>query len=207
MTRLSADQITALEAPLDRVRVKSRKQAGREVSYIESWHAESEANRIFGYDGWDSAIKDLRLVSEREVVIGKGGNYEKPGWSVSYVCTVRVDVYIDGAFVTREGVGAGHGIDADPGQAHESAVKEAASDAEKRALKTWGNQFGLALYDKTQANVASGGGANQNTQDRVPAGLTVATAKIAMDNCGNPDALAARPPTTPPPPHPHSHPP
>lgn len=154
MTRLTNDQIAALQAPLNRDNVKGRKQAGREVSYIESWFAEAEANRIFGYDGWDSTIKDLRLVSEREVIIGKGGNYEKPGWSVSYVCTVRVDVCIDGAFVTREGVGAGHGIDADPGQAHESAVKEAASDAEKRALKTWGNQFGLALYDKTQANVA-----------------------------------------------------
>lgn len=191
MTRLTNDQIAALQAPLNRDNVKGRKQAGREVSYIESWFAEAEANRIFGYDGWDSTIKDLRLVSEREVTIGKGGNYEKSGWSVSYVCTVRVDVCIDGAFVTREGVGAGHGIDADPGQAHESAVKEAASDAEKRALKTWGNQFGLALYDKTQANVAAGG-ANQNTQQQgaPKAMLTVTTAKIAMDNCGNLDALA-----------------
>ena len=56
--------------------------------------------------------------------------------------------------VTREGVGAGHGIDVDLGQAHESAIKEAETDAMKRALMTFGNQFGLALYDKTQANVA-----------------------------------------------------
>ena len=152
---LRPEQIKALEAPLDRSHVKGRKQAGREVNYIESWHAESEANRIFGFDGWDSKIKDLRLVSEREVVIGKGSQYEKPGWSVSYICTVAVVVFVDERGpVVREGVGAGHGIDADPGQAHESAVKEAASDAEKRALKTWGSQFGLALYDKTQTNVA-----------------------------------------------------
>lgn len=151
---LSTEQIAQLEAPLDRARVKSRKQAGRDVSYIESWHAESEANRIFGFDGWDSLILDLRMVSEREVIIGKGGNYEKPGWSVSYICTVRVPIWNGERMVHRDGVGAGHGIDADLGQAHESAVKEAASDAEKRALKTWGNQFGLALYDKTQANVA-----------------------------------------------------
>lgn len=156
MTKLTKAQLEALEAPLDRARVKTRKQAGRDVSYIESWHAESEANRIFGYDGWDSKIKDLRVVSERAVTIGKGGQYEKPGWSVSYVCTVAVVVFVDERGpVIREGVGAGHGIDADLGQAHESAVKEAASDAEKRALKTWGNQFGLALYDKTQANVAT----------------------------------------------------
>jgi hypothetical protein len=39
------------------------------------------------------------------------------------------------------------------GQAHESALKEAETDAMKRALMTFGNQFGLALYDKTQENV------------------------------------------------------
>lgn len=51
-------------------------------------------------------------------------------------------------------IGAGHGIDADLGLAHESAVKEAETDAMKRCLMTFGNPFGLALYDKTQANVA-----------------------------------------------------
>lgn len=151
---LSDKQLAELQAPLSRDHVKGRKQGGGTVSYLESWHVESEANRIFGFDGWDSKIKDLRMVSEREVIIGKGGNYEKPGWSVSYICTVAVVVSVGEETVIREGVGAGHGIDADLGQAHESAVKEAASDAEKRALKTWGNQFGLALYDKTQANVA-----------------------------------------------------
>jgi hypothetical protein len=186
---LSPEQIAALEAPLNRANVKARKQAGREVSYIESWHAESEANRIFGFDGWDSQVMDLRLVSEREVIIGKGGQYEKPGWSVSYVCTVRVPVWNGERVVIRDGVGAGHGIDADPGQAHESAVKEAASDAEKRALKTWGNQFGLALYDKTQANVESAPAAQSRPREPAPAktvptepstAVTAATAAISM---------------------------
>jgi DNA repair and recombination protein RAD52 len=43
-------------------------------------------------------------------------------------------------------------------QAHESAlwcaIKEAETDAMKRALMTFGNPFGLALYDKSQSNVA-----------------------------------------------------
>ena len=38
----------------------------------------------------------------------------------------------------------------DLGQAHESALKEAETDAMKRALMTFGNPFGLALYDKQQ---------------------------------------------------------
>src|SRR3546814_4942354 len=41
------------------------------------------------------------------------------------------------------------------GQAHESAIKESETDAMKRALMTFGNQFGLALYDKTRANVCA----------------------------------------------------
>jgi hypothetical protein len=57
--------------------------------------------------------------------------------------------------VIREGSGAGHGIDVDLGQAHESALKEAETDAMKRALMTFGNPFGLALYDKQQREVTS----------------------------------------------------
>ena len=48
-----------------------------------------------------------------------------------------------------------HGIDADKGLAHESALKEAETDATKRALMTFGNPFGLALYDKQQRQVSS----------------------------------------------------
>src|SRR3546814_21006699 len=39
--------------------------------------------------------------------------------------------------------------------AHESAKKESETDAMKRALMTFGNQFGFALYDKTRANVCA----------------------------------------------------
>ena len=53
----------------------------------------------------------------------------------------------------REGTGAGHGIDTDLGLAHESAIKEAETDAMKRALMTFGNPFGLALYDKSLSQV------------------------------------------------------
>ena len=90
--------------------------------------------------------RPIERVSERERKIGRD---QKAGWGVSYVASIRINV--NG--IKREGVGAGHGIDVDPGQAHESAIKEAATDAMKRALMTFGNQFGLALYDKEQRNV------------------------------------------------------
>jgi hypothetical protein len=145
-------QLAELQADLSRANVKQRKQAGRQLSYIEGWWAEAEANRIFGHHAWDSETIDLRMVSEKPRKIGDAG---VDGWAVSYLCRVRVTVTTpDGHEIIRDGVGAGHGIDRDLGLAHESALKEAATDAEKRALKTFGNPFGLALYDKTQAHVS-----------------------------------------------------
>lgn len=150
---LTTAQLEMLTAALDRSNVKSRKQAGRQLSYIEGWHAISEANRIFGFASWESETVEYRLVNERETKIGQPPN-QRDGWSVSYVAKVRVRVHAGDRVVVREGIGAGHGIDASLGLAHESAIKEAETDARKRALMTWGNPFGLALYDKEQRNVA-----------------------------------------------------
>jgi len=156
----SSEQVSALTADLYRANVKERKQAGRQLSYIEGWLAESEANRIFGHHAWDSETTDLRVVAEKARKIGSDG---VDGWGVSYIAKVRVTVTTpDGHEVIRDGVGAGHGIDRDLGLAHESAAKEATTDAEKRALKTFGNPFGLALYDKTQAHVSDGRAAPSN---------------------------------------------
>lgn len=142
------EQIKALSAKLDPKAIKTREQSGRKLSYIEGWHAIAAANDIFGFDGWHRETVDIRCVAERERPIGRPPN-TRPGWGVSYVARVRVTV----GSIVREGVGAGHGIDVDLGLAHESAIKEAETDAMKRGLMTFGNPFGLALYDKSQANV------------------------------------------------------
>ena len=144
------EQTTELGAALDKQKVSTRKQAGVTLSYIEGWWAISEANRIFGFDGWTRETVGLTMVSEREREVGK---QKLPGWGVTYTAKVRIEA----GGIVREGCGAGHGIDKDCGQAHESAVKEAETDAMKRALMTFGNPFGLALYDKTQTNVVDGG--------------------------------------------------
>ena len=136
----------ALGAKLSPANVKTRKQGGATVSYVEGWAVIAEANRIFGFDNWTRETIDIRCVAEKEREIGQS---KAPGWGVTYLCKARVIVY----GVAREGCGAGHGIDRDLGQAHESAIKEAETDAMKRAFMTFGNPFGLALYDKTQASV------------------------------------------------------
>lgn len=142
------EQKKMLLAGLSAAHIKERKQSGRALSYIEGWHAIAEANRIFGFDAWTRETVEIRCVSEKARKIGSD---KRDGWGASYIAKVRVTV--EG--VVREGVGAGHGIDADLGLAHESAIKEAETDAMKRALVTFGDPFGLALYDKTQANVVA----------------------------------------------------
>src|SRR5690606_26864046 len=132
--------------------VAKREQPGREWSCIEGWWAISEANRIFGFDGWHRETVDLQETSRNLVKVqGYRGKPDYDQWRVSYIARVRVTV----GDIVREGTGYGSGM-AKPealGDAIESAVKEAETDAMKRALMTFGNPFGLALYDKTQANV------------------------------------------------------
>ena len=138
-----------LSKKLDGSLVKSRKQGGGNVSYIEGWHAIAEMNRIFGFGAWDRLTVDIRQLGEPRAVDGKQ--------RVDYMARVRITVQLeDGCQVIRDGCGFGQGIDRDVGQAHESALKEAETDAMKRAMMTFGNPFGLALYDKSRENVEAG---------------------------------------------------
>jgi DNA recombination protein Rad52 len=151
------EQTKQLSAKLEVAHVKQRQQGSGKVSFIEGWHAIAEANRIFGFGEWDRETVEFRFLYERECRIGKG-QYEKDGWRVAYIAKVRVRVRAGETEIIREGCGYGSGIDADLGAAHESALKEAETDAMKRGLMTFGNPFGLALYDKAQENVERGGG-------------------------------------------------
>jgi hypothetical protein len=66
---------------------------------------------------------------------------------------VRITVRSGDSTTVREGIGTGLGRSSQAELAHEMAVKAAETDATKRALATFGNPFGLALYDRDQTNV------------------------------------------------------
>lgn len=181
----SPEQKRLLAEPLDRSHVKTRDQSGRKLSYVEGWHVIAEANRIFGFDAWSRETVEIRCVSEKERTIGAS---KAPGFGVTYVARVRVTI----GGVVRDGCGSGHGIDRDLGQAHESAIKEAETDAMKRALMTFGNPFGLALYDKEQTHVSD---ANGKTADENPfaqdesVAVFIKTAKARIAAFTDADAL------------------
>lgn len=171
------EQSAMLAAPLDKSAVKEREQAGRRLSYVEAWHAIAEANRIFGFGGWTRETVRLEETNRDLVgLTGKNGPYTQ--WRVGFLAVVRVRA----GDVVREGTGFGSGMSKPEalGEAIESAAKEAESDAMKRALMTFGNPFGLALYDKTQANVSDG-------SQRSPDAVRMATETIKM--CKTLDAV------------------
>jgi DNA recombination protein Rad52 len=140
-----ANQVQALSGKLSARHVKHRQSAGgMTLSYVEGWHAIAEANRIFGYDAWDRQTMTLKCVWE-----GRKGNLE----ACSYIARVRIKVRAGESVICREGCGSGHGSRPSRGEAHETAIKEAETDAMKRALATFGNPFGLALYDRERRGV------------------------------------------------------
>ena len=62
----SAKQVAALRRQPGRSHIRTREVNGRDLSYLEGWYAISEANRIFGFDGWSRETAESRCVLARE---------------------------------------------------------------------------------------------------------------------------------------------
>lgn len=63
----STNQVRALKQELRASDIRTRQAHGRELSYIEGWHAIAEANRIFGFDAWSRETIESKCVLSREV--------------------------------------------------------------------------------------------------------------------------------------------
>ena len=133
----SAKQVRSLRRQPDHRFIRTREANGRELTYLEGWYAISEANRIFGFDGWNRETVESKCVLARE---------NKGTFLAVYMARVRVTVQADGAAIIREGHGTGEGRGTSPGEVHDIALKAAETDATKRALATFGKPFGLELY-------------------------------------------------------------
>lgn len=141
------EQIEQLEAALPASAIRRVDKGSRGThEYLSGFHAISAANRVFGFEGWSTEIVHLQCVeSSQQGNPNYTGSNNREGYFVAYTARVRVTV----GEQSHEDVGYGDGTEYNNvGQAHESAIKEAVTDAEKRALRHWGNQFGLSLYDK-----------------------------------------------------------
>lgn len=164
-----------LEAPLSAEHIK--KPSGRfgpKGDYLEGWHVINELNRVFGFGGWSYTIALTRDALD----LGKD-NSGNDQWQAAYTCICTLTV----GQVTRQDVGFGSGFAKGVGDAIEGATKEAATDALKRAARTFGNIFGLALYDKSRANV------EQAAEPRSPEKISLDQQTVLIDLCNQTGVL------------------
>lgn len=145
-------QMKALQSELSTDRIKVRDKANIKLSYLEGFDIIDTANSIFGYGNWAYTISSLEQVSQE---VNANQNVV-----VCYKAIVKVDVYdIDhSTMISRQDVGFGTGVARNLADAHENSAKEAVTDALKRSLRSFGNQFGNSLYDKSKSVVQNSNG-------------------------------------------------
>ena len=140
----STKQVKALRRGPDHRHIRTRQANGRELTYLEGWYTISEANRIFGFDGWSRETIESKCVLARE---------NKGIFLAVYIARVRLTIQANGSVIIREGHGTGEGRGLSPGEVHDIALKAAETDATKRALATFGRPFGLELYSGGKATI------------------------------------------------------
>lgn len=143
-TRLPQEVRELLAQPLDTALIQERSSRdGRVFAYLEGPAVISQANRIFGFDGWGAeVVGDLKYVASPPLA-NSDGEVLAVGL---YTVTVRVTVV---GCPPKSDVGCGFVNEPTP-EAHEIASKGAVTDGIKRALRQFGEQFGNSLNERRE---------------------------------------------------------
>src|SRR3974377_1402736 len=102
----SSKQVSALRRNVDERHIRVRQSNGREFSYLEGWYVISQANRIFGFDGWSREALESKCVLSRE---------NRGYFTAVYTAKVRLTIQANGTTIIREGHGTGGGRDESAG--------------------------------------------------------------------------------------------
>jgi hypothetical protein len=147
---LTAEQIAQLLRPINPKRVL--RAEGQ--THVSQQDIRAHLTRIFGFEGWDKEILELRCVRDEIVTVpAKNGKPERQVPAVTYLCRMRLTVRDPAGNVVKvsEDVGTGTSPNLPTvGDAHDFAAKNAVSYALKRCATDLGDQFGLSLYNKGQ---------------------------------------------------------
>ena len=140
------NQIKTLKEELNQNRIKTRDKGNVTLSYIEGFDVIETANKVFGFGNWDYSVSKLEQVSQEQ--------NQNQNNVVCYKAIIRLIVKNEthNKSISRQDVGFGTGVSKTLADAHENAGKEAVTDALKRALRSFGNQFGNSLYDKSRTH-------------------------------------------------------
>ncbi|KAA8499166.1 DNA repair and recombination protein rad22 [Porphyridium purpureum] len=139
--RRRIDDHVRIEAELNehvpRAKVLARRgPGGSSLSYIPGYYAFETARRIFGHDGWSSSIISKEMLFLDETSPGR--------WSAC--CEAIVEVRL-ATGATHQDVGCGTCENVrSKADAAQKVLKEAITDARKRALRLFGSALGANLY-------------------------------------------------------------
>ena len=152
------NQLKILNEELNSSRIKTREKGNISLSYIEGFDVIDTANLIFGYGNWSYLISKLEQVSQEQ-------NHNQ-NFVVCYKAVVKLIVKDENhtKSISRQDVGFGTDVSKTLADAHENAGKESVTDGLKRAMRSFGNQFGNSLYDKTKNHQAN----NESTPSSKP---------------------------------------
>ena len=140
----------ALGQPLDPGLVSQRKgRAGRTYDYLEGHAVIDQANRIFGFGGWGYELVGDVTLRQFENVDTKTGEVK-----LTHVYSAPVRVTVPGA-PPRTDIGF-NSVAEDNADGHETAIKGAVTDGMKRALRSFGVQFGNGFYGDQPVEEAGG---------------------------------------------------
>ena len=158
------NQLKILNEELNSSRIKTREKGNISLSYIEGFDVIDTANKVFGFGNWSYSISKLDQVSQE---LNQNQNNV-----VCYKAVVQIQIHNNdhSQTVNRQDVGFGTGVAKTLADAHEGAAKEAVTDGIKRCFRSFGNQFGNSLYDKTKnhQNQDSSYQQNQNYNQKPP---------------------------------------
>ena len=163
----------ALGQPLDPALVSQRKgRAGRTYDYLEGHAVIDQANRIFGFGGWGYELVGDVTLRQFENVDTKTGEVK-----LTHVYSAPVRVTVPGA-PPRTDIGF-NAVAEDNADGHETAIKGAVTDGMKRALRSFGVQFGNGFYgdqpaeapkaQRTAARQTGRNGGGNSRPQRAPA--------------------------------------
>ena len=186
----------ALRQSLETALVSQRKgRGGKSFDYLEGHVAIDQANRIFGYGGWGYELVGDVTLRRIETVDTSTGEVKV---SLGYSAPVRVTV---AGALPRTDIGF-NAVAEDNADGHETAIKGAVTDGMKRALRSFGVQFGNGFYGDQPAEEANGrrpaarqtgrasGGASR--PQRAPAQAQAASAPAGASGTGDVPALRKR---------------
>ena len=134
----------ALGQPLDPALVSQRRgRAGRTYDYLEGHVVIDQANRTFGYGGWGIELVGDVTLRRIETVDTQTGEVKVTS---AYSAPVRVTV---AGAPPRTDIGF-HTVTDETAEGHDTAIKGSVTDGMKRALRSFGVQFGNGLYGDQQ---------------------------------------------------------